>query len=171
MSDTESSDSPVFLRKAWVKQNMDVNGNQARAIHDAFVTKGQLVDALEAGEDIEERDGIGTKTARAIWSWYKNIYNGSVEPDGTLVLDDNGLHIPDWLVGYTGRLTIHQPTLKVQPRIADPGLPEVSGILQSYPEDGNWDDRLDAGMIALSTSDDGERIYEIDDQRSSNTDT
>lgn len=165
MSDTESGDTVFILDKSWVKQNMNVDGNQARAIHDAFVTKGQLIDALESGEDIEERDGIGTKTARALWSWFKNIHNGTVEADETLVLDDDGLHVPDWLVSYTGRFTLNKPTFELKPEVVEPGLPEVSGVLQSYPEEGDWDSRLGEGMIALSSPTHEERIYKIDDQR------
>jgi len=162
----QEGDNPTILRKRWVKHNIDVNGRQASALHDAFVTKDQLVDALESGEDLEAYDGIGEKTASAVWKWFHEVYNGTIEPDGTLLLDDDGLHLPDWLVGYTGTFNVETPTITIRPTTTDEGLQETSDILGTYPNDGDWNERLEAGMIALSTTRHPERIYEIDDRRS-----
>lgn len=166
MSETESNDNPMFLRKSWMKRHMNVSGRQASAIESAFVTKGQLVDALESGEDIEERDGIGPKTASSIWEWFREVYNGSVEVDDTLVLDDEGLHHPEWLVGRSGTVVVNTPSITMRAQVSDHGLPEVStDLLSSYPSAGEWNDLLDEGMIQIQAGL-NKGIFKIDDQRS-----
>lgn len=163
---TEKSDddSPFFLKAQWVRKSIGVNGSQARAIHDAFVTKGQLIEACESGEDLTTYDGIGEKTASAIWDWFRSR-GGTVDPDGELVLDDEGLHLPEWLVGYVGTFNVETPTITMRPTTTDEGLGEVSDVLGVYPNAGEWNERLEEGMIALSKPGHDEVVYEIDDQR------
>lgn len=159
------ADDPTFLSKRWVKKNIRVTGSQASAIHDAFVTREQLLDALESGEDLTDYDGIGDKTRIALWDWFKNVYNGDVQTDGSLILDDDGLHLPDWLVGYVGTFTVETPNITMRPTTTERGLSEVNSTLGAYPEAGDWNERLDEGMVALSTPGHEEMVYEIDDRR------
>ena len=161
----ETADDPVYLQKGWVKRNFGVTGSQARNIAHAFVTQGQLVDALEAGEDLTEYDGIGEKTARAIRTWFEEVYGGEVEADSTLVLDDDGLHTPERLVGFTGTLTVETPTITMRQNWANSGIPERSGIILAYPGNAIKGNRLSEGQIALSAPGFPEKIYAIDDQQ------
>jgi len=166
MSETaESDDNPTFLRKRWVKNNLDVTGSQAAAIHDAFVTREQLLDRLRDGEDLTKYQGIGEQTSRALWDWFKDVHGETIDPDDTLVLDDDGLHLPDWLVGFVGTFTVNTPNITMRPTTTDRGLGEVSEILGAYPEEGTWNDRLSEGQIGLCAPGHSEHIYEIDDQR------
>lgn len=164
-SESSTDDNPTFLRKKWVKNNIDIGGGQASAIHDAFATRRQLLDALEAGEDLTEYDGIGAKTESALWDWFNNVYNGRVETDGTLVLDDEGLHLPEWLVGFVGTFTVETPNITMRPKTTKSGLGEVSEMLKTYPDSSTWNARLSEGQIAMKTALNAERIYDIDDQR------
>jgi hypothetical protein len=165
-SEQSTDDSPAFLHTGWLKKKADVPASQVLAVKEAFTTREQLLDALKDGEDLTDYSGIGTATSSALWDWYKNVHNGEVEPDGTLVLDDDGLHLPDWLVGYVGTFTVETPSITMRPTTTDRGLSEVSSILGAYPDDGDWNDHLEAGQIGLSTPGHEERIYDLDDQRS-----
>lgn len=158
------SDDVTFLNTKKLKREMDITGGQPNAIRNAFVTREQLLDALRDGEDLTERDGIGKKTADALWNWFHNVHGETVDPDGTLVLDDEGLHLPDWLVGFVGTFTVETPTITIRPTTTDHGLGEVSDLIAAYPKAGTWNERLTEGQIALKAAG-RERVYEIDDQR------
>lgn len=158
-------DGPMFLRSDKLRRDMGITGGQASAIEREFVTRGQLLDALDEREDLTERDGIGKKTANAIWDWYKNIHGETLEADGTLVLDDEGLHLPDWIVGFTGTFSVRTPSITMRPTTTERGLGEVSDILGSWPGPGNYHEDLEEGMMAFSTPDHAETVYEIDDRR------
>lgn len=162
---TDEDQDPTYLNSGWAKQNMGVNGAQSRALRDAFGTRERLLEALRSGEDLTKYEGIGEKTAGAMWEWFRNDFGETVEPDDELVLDDDGLHLPDWIVGYVGRFTLETPSITMQATTTDEGLSEVSEVLGAYPEEGCWNERLPEGMIALSTPGHRERIYKIDDQR------
>lgn len=165
-SEQSSGEDPTFLKRNWLKQKAGVPASQASAVAQAFATREQLLEALENGEDLTNYTGVGTATARALWDWYKDVYNGVVEPDGTLVLDDDGLHLPDWLVGYVGTFTVETPSITMRPTTTDRGLSKVNSTLGVYPDDGDWNERLEAGQIALSTPGHEEQICDLDDQRS-----
>lgn len=165
-AETLREDNPTFLRERWTKKHIGVRGSQASAIHDAFVTRGQLLDALRDGETLTDYEGIGDKTAASLWEWFKNDHGETVEADGTLVLDDEGLHLPEWLVGFVGTFTLETPNITMRPTTTDRGLPEVSNTLAAYPDEGVWNERLSEGQIALSAPGHPEKVYEIDDQRS-----
>lgn len=157
-------DSTVRLSKDWVETNIDIKGQQARAVARRFHTRERLLETCEGGGDLTQFEGIGDKTASAIWGWFKER-GGSVDPDGTLVLDDDGLHLPDWLVGYTGTFTVETPTITMRPTTSK-GLGEVSDTLGAYPNAGEWNERLEEGMLAFRTPGHEEMVYEIDDRRS-----
>jgi hypothetical protein len=161
------SDSPTLLTDAWIESNTEVPANQRSAVESAFVTREQLLDALEHGEDLTARDGIGPKTADALWGYFRNVYGGEVEPDGTLVLTDEGLEVPDWLDGFVGTFTMSTPNITGRFKTTDQGMsgPRTTSLVMSPPNEGTYNERLPAGHIALTARGRPEYIYEIDDQR------
>lgn len=92
MADNNSGDSeqgPVFLRKRGIQMRMRCKPQVARQIEDAFVTVGQLVEAVESGKELTEYDGVGPATAAAIEEWWSERFEreesaspGTVEVTG-----------------------------------------------------------------------------------------
>lgn len=76
----------TFLRQKGIQKRMQCNAATASRIKDAFVTAEQLVDAVESGDPLMERDGIGPSTAQTIRDWWevrfereKKMPSGSVK--------------------------------------------------------------------------------------------
>lgn len=75
MSDTsEAGDdqSTTWMTPSAIRERMDCSGSMARRIEDTFVTVEQLVDAVEADEDLTSIDGVGPATALTIEEWFEN---------------------------------------------------------------------------------------------------
>lgn len=82
-----------------------------------------------------------------------------------LVVDDDGLHVPEWLVGFVGEFQMRTPNVEGDLETTDDGLPPVVGPLGAYPEEGDYHEDLDEGEMALSTPEHDEVVYQIIDQR------
>ena len=90
------------------------------------------------------------------------------EPDATLKLTDDGLEMPDFLKGYVGSFQIRTPNLTGEYDTTDAGLPTDEywdGIIAAYPEEGEYHGDLREGLMAISTDDHRETVYEIVDER------
>jgi len=75
MSETATEESTtVLLRKKGIQERMQCSGRTAARIEETFVTVGQLLDAVESGEELTEIDGIGPATALTIEEWYENRF-------------------------------------------------------------------------------------------------
>lgn len=87
-----------------------------------------------------------------------------------LVVDDDGLYIPDWLVGFVGEFQIRTANIEGDLTTTEDGLPPVVWTLGVYPEEGDYHDDLTEGELALSTPEHDEVVYEIIDQRTEDGD-
>lgn len=71
--ETESTErEPIYLRKRGIQRRMRCKGGTAVRIENAFVTVGQMMDAIESEDDLTDVDGIGPKTAEVIEEWYEH---------------------------------------------------------------------------------------------------
>jgi len=89
-------------------------------------------------------------------------------PDATLRLTDAGLELPEFLKGYVGEFRIRTPRRTGTFETTDAGLPDVDfydGVIAVYPGRGTCHGDLDAGMMAISTAEHRETVYEIIDER------
>lgn len=90
-SDRPSGDveqNPI-LRSRGIQMRMQCRPQVASRIEDAFVTVGQLVDAVESDQPLTDHDGIGPATAEVIERWWESRFEreekmngGSVERTG-----------------------------------------------------------------------------------------
>lgn len=90
------------------------------------------------------------------------------KPDAELRLTDGGIEMPEFLKGYVGTFTMRSPNVTGDLETSDAGMPETEfydGILAAYPEDGDYNADLSEGMLALSTSDHRETVFQIIDER------
>lgn len=74
MSESQEPDdgSPTLLRQDSIQQRMQCSGSVAHNIEEAFVTVGQLIDAIESDDPLTDVDGIGPKTSDVILDWWEN---------------------------------------------------------------------------------------------------
>jgi len=89
-------------------------------------------------------------------------------PDAALRLTDDGLEMPEFLKGYVGTFQIRTPRRTGTFETTDAGLPDVDfydGVIAVYPGRGTCHGDLDAGMMAISTAEHRETVYEIIDER------
>ena len=92
----------------------------------------------------------------------------TTSPDATLRLTDAGLELPEVLTGYVGQFQIRTPRQTGTFETTDAGLPDgdfYDGVIAVYPGRGTRHGDLDAGMMAISTDEHGETVYEIIDKR------
>jgi hypothetical protein len=85
---------------------------------------------------------------------------------GELELRDDGLEIPEELVGYVGTFQIRTPNVDGDLETTDAGLPEFLPTLGSMTEAGDWNEDIEAGEIAFSAPGFSERKFAIVDERS-----
>jgi hypothetical protein len=89
-------------------------------------------------------------------------------PDATLRLTDDGLELPEVLKGYVGEFQIRTPKVTGTFETTDAGLPDgdfYDGVIAVFPDAGAYHGDLDAGMMAISTDEHRETVYEIIDER------
>lgn len=93
----------------------------------------------------------------------------TAEPDDTLRLTDEGLEMPEFLKGYSGSFRVRTADVTGDMETTDAGLPETEfydGVIAVYPDDdGDYNPDLASGLMAISTPEHGEEIYEIVDER------
>jgi len=92
----------------------------------------------------------------------------TTSPDATLRLTDDGLELPEFLTGYVGEFQIRTPRRTGTFETTDAGLPDVDfydGVIAVSPKAGTRHGDLDAGMMAISTAEHRETVYEIIDER------
>lgn len=95
------------------------------------------------------------------------------EPDATLKLTDDGLEMPEFLKGYVGEFEIRTPSITGKLETEAVGLPEddyFDGIIAVRPSDGDYHGDLREGLLAISTTDHRETVYEIIDERTEEAD-
>ena len=88
--------------------------------------------------------------------------------DATLRLTDAGLELPEVLKGYVGEFQIRTPRRTGSFETTGAGLPDgdfYDGVIAVSPKAGTRHDDLDAGMMAISTAEHRETVYEIIDER------
>ncbi|WP_049985730.1 hypothetical protein [Halobellus rufus] len=73
---------PIFLRQRGIQMRMQCKPQVASRIEDAFVTVGQLVDAVESDQSLTDHDGIGPATAEVIERWWENRFEREEKMDG-----------------------------------------------------------------------------------------
>ena len=83
----------------------------------------------------------------------------------TVPMTDDGLVMPDELVGFTGRLVVEWPSDKMQKQIinlVDPGLPEVcEDICRGVMPSESAANGVPGGHLRINGS-----LYKIEDRRS-----
>lgn len=88
--------------------------------------------------------------------------------DNTLRLTDDGLEMPEFLKGYVGTFQIRTADITGEFTTTDSGLPETDfydGVIAVYPDDdGDYNPELEPGLLAISTPEHGEEIFEIVDE-------
>lgn len=92
-----------------------------------------------------------------------------VEADDQLRLTDEGIEMPEFLKGYSGKFQLRTADITGTMETTEAGLPETEfyeGLLNVYPDDdGDYNPDLAAGYMALSTPVHDEMIYEVIDER------
>ena len=94
------------------------------------------------------------------------------EPDAELRLTDDGLEMPGFLKGHVGDFTIRTPSATGEFETTDAGLPTdeyYDGAISAYPDGGDYHGDLRAGLMAISTDQHPETVYEIVDEREGET--
>jgi len=90
-------------------------------------------------------------------------------PDSELKLTDEGIEMPEFLRGYVGDITMRTPNVTGEFETSEAGMPDedvVDTIFAEMPEGGDYHADLEAGMMALSTEETPETVFEIVDNRS-----
>lgn len=90
------------------------------------------------------------------------------EPDATLALTDAGIEMPEFLRGYIGEFSIRTPNVTGMYETSDTGLPDrevADTVFAAVPTEGDFHGDLRAGLMAISTPDTPEVVYEIVDIR------
>lgn len=147
----------------WYEDELDITTQAARVLSEAFYDPDGLVKMCRDGEALTDYEGVGEATARSIWRWFHEDVGGRVEATDTLALTDDGLVLPDWLVGYSGRITVEKPG-GTSVLTGQGSWGEIATVLTVYPDEAPSTQRLSAGQVALRAKD-REAIYDIDDQR------
>lgn len=150
----------------WIEREVGVNEYRAWKLAEHYQTRASLVEGIE-NETLVEVDGIGPATADKIYEWYGDGEPlETAEPDDTLTLDDDGLHVPDMLAGFVGEFKMRTPSISAEFTTTDEGIDEVSdGVLATYPTEGGWNPHLDEGMVEIDVPGYPSKVYEIDDLR------
>lgn len=97
----------------------------------------------------------------------------TTDTDGDLVLTDEGLELPEFLRGYTGEFKMHTASVTGTVQTTDTGLPDAEfydGPVAVYPDDGEYNDDLSAGMMAFETSEHDKTVFNIIDERTNGGD-
>lgn len=92
-------------------------------------------------------------------------------PDAELELTDEGIEMPEFLRGYVGDITMRTPNVTGEFETSEAGMPDedvVDTIFAEMPEAGDYHADLEAGMMALSTEETPETVFQIIDNRSKN---
>lgn len=93
-------------------------------------------------------------------------------PDAELVLSDEGITLPPFLRGYVGSFTIRTPSITGNLEATGEGMPDehiYDGMLASYPSDGEYNEDIPSGCLAISTDDHPEIVFNVVDERSEDT--
>lgn len=88
----------------------------------------------------------------------------TTEVTGEVHVTEEGMHLPDWLVGYTGEFTMRTANIDGTLTTTDAGLDDVSPALGAYPKDGDYNPHLDAGQVEFE-ADGRVEIYDVIDDR------
>jgi len=89
------------------------------------------------------------------------------EPDTALRLTDDGIEMPEFLKGYVGEFSIRTPNVTGDFETTETGLPDVEfydGVIAAYPESGDYHSDLREGLMAISTTEHRETVFEIIDE-------
>jgi len=90
-------------------------------------------------------------------------------PDATLRLTDDGIEMPEFLKGFIGEFKIRTPNVTGEFETTPDGLPDeeyYDGVIAAYPEAGDYHSDLTEGVMAISTEDHPEAVYQVLDSRS-----
>lgn len=92
----------------------------------------------------------------------------SADVDGELRVTEEGLEIPEEIVGYVGEFQIRTPNVDGVLTTTYAGLPEFLSVLGEITESGDYNEDLEAGQIAISADGFPEKVYrQIDDRGNS----
>jgi len=89
--------------------------------------------------------------------------------DESLRLTDDGIEMPDFLRGYVGNFTIRTPSITGDMETTKHGLPDdqfYDGPIAAYPSEGDYNQDIPSGCMAISTEDHPEIVFNITDERS-----
>lgn len=89
-------------------------------------------------------------------------------PDGELLLTDEGIEMPVFLRGYTGTFRIRTPSVTGDMETSAGGMPDgrfYDGPIAVYPSDGDYNEDIPSGCMAMRTEDHPEMVFEIIDER------
>jgi hypothetical protein len=89
---------------------------------------------------------------------------------GELELRDEGLEIPEELVGFVGEFQIRTPNVDGSLETTPGGLPEFLSVLGAMTGAGDYNEDIAAGEISFATPEFPERKYRIIDEREENDD-
>jgi hypothetical protein len=84
---------------------------------------------------------------------------------GELELRDEGLEIPEELIGFVGEFQIRTPNVDGDLETAPGGLPEFLPVLGAMPAAGDYNEDIEAGEISFAAPGFSERKYRITDER------
>lgn len=86
------------------------------------------------------------------------------QPDGTLTVNEDGLLLPDWLVGYVGEFRMRTPNVTGEMETTEQGLSDRLSTLGAIPEEGTYNSDLRAGQMALKIPGEPEYVYKVVDE-------
>jgi len=122
---------------------------------------------------VVDRDAMESETSKVVDPDGTPDSVPTKTPDKDLRLTDDGLEMPDFLKGYVGEFTIRTPNVTGDLETSDAGMPEgdfSDGVIDVYPEGGDYHGDLEEGMLAISTDEHGETVYEVVDERTEEND-
>lgn len=135
----------------------------------------------ERGQSLSDRTESGDPTQQVPqrWrAWQEDcVVSAPGSPDGgkvsaekTLRLTDEGLELPEWFRGYTGRFTVKTSTLSCTVSTGNAPVPDDElwdGPIAAVPQDEeNCCSRIPSGCLVLTAPGKLERCYRIVDKRS-----
>lgn len=103
-----------------------------------------------------------------------NTGGKQIRDGGQLRLTDDGLEMPEMLRGYKGQFEIKTPNITGQINTTEEGLPDedfYDGPIANYPEEGDYNDRLDEGEMIVQARGYPNTKFEIVDERSEEVDS